>query len=332
MDWYGRMMRTDLIRIFGCWIRHRFLFILAYVIFSIFLFGFSSLFDIEQALLIYALLLLSLCWFFVLFWDFVVEFTRVRTIFDSKAISNGTVGELYLQEKVESLEWQLKRMTETYREEQVELDDYYTLWAHQMKMPIAASQLLVKELTDTDLRTQLETEIFKIEHYTNLVLNYLRLQSFHDDLVIENVEMEDVIKQLVKKYSLFFIQYRTKLELGMVCRRVKTDRRWLSLLLEQILSNALKYCQAGTISIFLEGDDIVIRDTGIGIAESDIERVFERGFSGFNGRRTQKSSGLGLYLSKKIATELGYSLQLTATVGIGTEVRIGIKEDDLVVD
>ncbi|MDE1696349.1 ATP-binding protein [Streptococcus suis] len=174
--------------------------------------------------------------------------------------------------------------------------------------------------------------MFKIEQYTGLVLNYLRLQSFHDDLVIESVNLEDLVRSLVKKYSLFFIQANTSLDLGQLDRTVKTDKRWLGLLIEQILSNALKYCQGGSVSIVLDGDDLVIRDTGIGIAESDLERVFERGFSGFNGRRTQQSSGLGLYLSRKIAAELGYSLKLKSKVGQGTEVRIGIKEVELIFD
>ncbi len=231
---------------------------------------------------------------------------------------------------MERLEVQNKQILEKQRQEQTELDDYYTLWAHQMKTPIAASQLLVKEVDSSPVRHQLETELFKIEQYTGLVLNYLRLQSFHDDLVIESVNLDELVRNLVRKYSLFFIQVNTSLDLGQLDRTVKTDKRWLGLLIEQILSNALKYCQEGTISIVLDGDDLVIRDTGIGIAESDLERVFERGFSGFNGRRTQQSSGLGLYLSRKIAAELGYSLKLKSKVGQGTEVRIGIKEVELI--
>ncbi|WP_238144254.1 ATP-binding protein, partial [Streptococcus suis] len=156
----------------------------------------------------------------------------------------------------------------------------------------------VKEVDSSPVRHQLESELFKIEQYTGLVLNYLRLQSFHDDLVIESVNLDELVRNLVRKYSLFFIQVNTSLNLGQLDRSVKTDKRWLGLLIEQILSNALKYCQGGTISIALDGDELVIRDTGIGIAESDLERVFERGFSGFNGRRTQQSSGLGLYLSR----------------------------------
>ncbi|MGU7917733.1 sensor histidine kinase [Streptococcus suis] len=247
-------------------------------------------------------------------------------------MATGTASERLLLEKVERLEVQNKQILEKQRQEQTELDDYYTLWAHQMKTPIAASQLLVKEVDSSPVRHQLESELFKIEQYTGLVLNYLRLQSFHDDLVIEAVNLEELVRSLVKKYSLFFIQANTSLDLGQLDRLVKTDKRWLGLLIEQILSNALKYCQEGTVSIFLDGDELVIRDTGIGIAESDLERVFERGFSGFNGRRTQQSSGLGLYLSWKIAAELGYSLKLQSKVGQGTEVRIGIKEVELIFD
>ncbi|MBY6287459.1 sensor histidine kinase [Streptococcus suis] len=314
------------------WLGHRLIFLIAYAVFAVAILAYSSLFDIKRNLIFYAILLLSICWILALLWDFVREFSRFGKIWRGQKVATGTASERLLQEKVEWLEVQNKQILEKQRQEQTELDDYYTLWAHQMKTPIAASQLLVKEVDSSSVRHQLESELFKIEQYTGLVLNYLRLQSFHDDLVIETVNLEELVRSLVKKYSLFFIQANTSLDLGQMDRSVKTDKRWLGLLIEQILSNALKYCQDGTISIVLDGDDLVIRDTGIGIAESDLERVFERGFSGFNGRRTQQSSGLGLYLSRKITAELGYSLKLKSKVGRGTEVRIGIKEVELIFD
>ncbi|HFU3705225.1 TPA: sensor histidine kinase [Streptococcus suis] len=314
------------------WLGHRLIFLIAYAIFAVTILAYSSLFDIKRNLIFYAILLLSICWILALLWDFVREFSRFGKIWRGQKVATGTASERLLQEKVEWLEVQNKQILEKQRQEQTELDDYYTLWAHQMKTPIAASQLLVKEVDSSPVRHQLESELFKIEQYTGLVLNYLRLQSFHDDLVIESVNLDELVRNLVRKYSLFFIQVNTSLNLGQLDRSVKTDKRWLGLLIEQILSNALKYCQEGTISIVLDGDDLVIRDTGIGIAESDLERVFERGFSGFNGRRTQQSSGLGLYLSRKIAAELGYSLKLKSKVGQGTEVRIGIKEVELIFD
>ncbi|HFU4202796.1 TPA: sensor histidine kinase [Streptococcus suis] len=314
------------------WFHHRLLFLVSYVIFATTILGFSSLFDIERDLVFYAMTLLTICGLLALLCDFLLEFSRFRKIWRGQKPASLTASERCLQEKVERLEVQNKLLVEKQRQEQAELDDYYTLWAHQIKTPIAASLLLVKEMDASPIRHQLESELFKIEQYTGLVLNYLRLQSFHDDLMIEPVDMEELVRSLVKKYSLFFIQVNTGLDLGRLDRTVRTDKRWLGLLIEQILSNALKYCQEGTISIVLDGDELVIRDTGIGIAESDLERVFERGFSGFNGRRTQQSSGLGLYLSRKIAAELGYSLKLTSKIGQGTEVRIGIKEIELALD
>ena len=324
--------RSIFYQFLGSWLGHRWIFLLAIIIFSGIILGFGSLFEIDSNLIIYALTLLSLCWFLALLFDLLVEFSRFRKIWRGQKVASMTASERCLQEKLERLEVENKSLFEKQRKDQAELDDYYTLWVHQMKTPIAASHLLINEIETSQIRHQLESELFKIEQYTGLVLNYLRLQSFHDDLVIEPVHLDELIRTLVKKYSLFFIQSNNRLDLGQLDRIVRTDKRWLGLLIEQILSNALKYCQEGTISIVLDGDDLVIGDTGIGIAESDLERVFERGFSGFNGRRTQQSSGLGLYLSRKIAAELGYSLKLSSKVGQGTEVRIGIKEVELVLD
>ncbi|HFU4447966.1 TPA: sensor histidine kinase [Streptococcus suis] len=326
------MTREDYRLFLTSWIRHRLPYLLAYPALALFIYGLSYLFELDRPLISYGLLLLSLVWLLALGWDLLADVSRFGKYWRGQQAASGSPAERYLQEKVQQLEAQNKLLQEQQLQAKTELDDYYTLWAHQMKIPIAASQLLAKEIDQPDIRYQLENQLFKIEQYTGLVLNYLRLQSFHDDLVIERVDLEELVKNLVKKYSLFFIQARTKLDLGDLSRVLKTDKRWLGLLIEQVLSNALKYCENGTISIFLDGHDLVIRDTGLGIAESDLQRIFERGFSGFNGRRTQQSSGLGLYISKKIAAELGYSLTLKSKLGQGTEVRIGIKETELALD
>lgn len=208
------------------WLRHRLIFLIAYAVFAVASLAYSSLFDIQRNLVFYALNLLTICWLLALLWDFFREFSRFGKIWRGQKVTTGTASERLLLEKVERLEVQNKLLIEKQRQEQTELDDYYTLWAHQMKTPIAASQLLVKEVDSSPVRHQLETELFKIEQYTGLVLNYLRLQSFHDDLVIESVNLEELVRNLVRKYSLFFIQANTSLDLGQLDR--SKDRQTLA--------------------------------------------------------------------------------------------------------
>ena len=179
------------------------------------------------------------------------------------------------------------------------------------------------------LKNQLEQELFKIDSYTNLVLQYLRLESFHDDLVVEKENIGDLIKEVVKKYALFFIQQGLSLNLHDLNHTVITDKKWFLVILEQVLSNSLKYTKQGSIEIFFQEDTLYMKDTGLGIQNSDLLRVFERGFSGYNGRLTHQSSGLGLYLSKKIADKLGHELHLHSVVGEGTTVMITFKEKKL---
>ena len=147
--------------------------------------------------------------------------------------------------------------------------DYYTLWVHQIKTPIAASKLLVSEVADRQLKQQLEQEIFKIDSYTNLVLQYLRLESFHDDLVLKKENIEDLVKEVIRKYAIFFIQKDLSINLHDLDRRIVTDKKWLLVVIEQILSNSLKYTNEGGIEIYMEGSDLCIKDTGIGIKNSD---------------------------------------------------------------
>ena len=192
-----------------------------------------------------------------------------------------------------------------------------------------ASKLLVSEVENRQLKQQLEQEIFKIDSYTNLVLQYLRLESFHDDLVLKKENIEDLVKEVIRKYALFFIQKGLSINLHDLDRSIVTDKKWLLVVLEQIISNSLKYTKEGGLEIYMDDLELCIKDTGIGIKNSDQLRVFERGFSGYNGRLTQQSSGLGLYLSKKISEELGHQIRIESEVGKGTTVRIKFAEVNL---
>lgn len=263
-----------------------------------------------------------------LLWDIGREWKKYKKSLRKRELPVELAGpsEVLLQEHVSFLMDSIKAQEIHARKKQEELLDYFTLWAHQVKTPLTASQLLIKELSNDESRQGLEVELFRIEQYANMAMSYLRLGSFHEDLVLKEEDLSDLVRETVKKYALFFIRQQIGLNMGSLDRQVVTDRKWLSVVLEQILSNAIKYTKSGAISIYLEEENLVIADTGIGIQESDLKRVFERGFSGFNGRLTQQSSGLGLYLSKTIVQKLGHELSLTSQIGRGTEVRIGFKQ------
>ena len=144
------------------------------------------------------------------------------------------------------------------------------------------------EVANHQLKQQLEQEIFKIDSYTNLVLQYLRLESFHDDLVLKQLQIEDLVKETLRKYTLFFIQKGLNVNLHDLDKEIVTDKKWLLVLIEQIISNSLKYTKEGGLEIYMDSQKLCIKDTGIGIKNSDVFRVFERGFSGYNGRLTQQ--------------------------------------------
>ena len=290
---------------------------------------FSYLFEDERTVLQYVIILLLLTSLIGLILDFVKQYQNFRHAVLYGESDAYTPLEALLTSRIRTLEKDKKELKIQHQEKQSDLLDYYTLWVHQIKTPIAASKLLVQDLQEQTFKNQLEQELFKIDSYTNLVLQYLRLESFHDDLVVEKENIEDLVKEVVKKYALFFIQQGLSLNLHDLNHTVITDKKWFLVILEQVLSNSLKYTKQGSIEIFFQEDTLYMKDTGLGIQNSDLLRVFERGFSGYNGRLTHQSSGLGLYLSKKIADELGHELHLQSVVGEGTTVMITFKEKKL---
>ncbi len=203
--------------------------------------------------------------------------------------------------------------------------DYFTLWTHQIKTPISALELLLTETPpDTDA---LSAETVKIRAYVEMALTYLRLDGDGSDLVLARYDLDEIVRSAVRKYTRLFICKKIVLRFDETGRTVLTDAKWLDFLLGQLLSNALKYTPpGGSIRIFGKGGELIVSDTGIGIRPEDLPRVFEKGFTGYNGREERKSTGVGLYLCRRVAERLGCGLSIQSQPGRGTEVRVAIRE------
>ena len=294
--------------------------------------AFHILFTNLGSYFLYFFLLCSFLTLLFFIWDILAEAEVYRKEILYSEREPQSPLECALVEKLDEREAELYHKKSEAENRYNDLVDYYTLWVHQIKTPIAASKLLVSEVADRQLKQQLEQEIFKIDSYTNLVLQYLRLESFHDDLVLKKENLEDLVKEVIRKYAIFFIQKGLSVDLHDLDRSIVTDKKWLLVVIEQILSNSLKYTNEGGVEIYMDGSDLCIKDTGIGIKNSDRLRVFERGFSGYNGRMTQQSSGLGLYLTQKISQELGHQIQIESELGQGTTVRIKFSEVNLLIE
>lgn len=209
---------------------------------------------------------------------------------------------------------------------QQETLDYYTLWAHQVKTPIAAMGLILQG-QDTEMGRALQAELFKTEQYVEMALSYVRLGSSTTDYIFRRYSLDDLVRQAVRKYASLFIQKKLKLDLQPLDCQVLTDEKWLVFAIEQILSNALKYTSEGCISIYREQKKVlVIADTGIGITPEDLPRIWEKGFTGYNGRTDKRATGIGMYLCKRVLENLSHTVTVESQVGKGTKVSIVLDE------
>lgn len=213
-----------------------------------------------------------------------------------------------------------------------DLMEYYTMWVHQIKTPISALKLLLQEKDRESGMTEELEELFRIEQYVEMALQYTRLNSESTDFVIRNVKLDTVIREAVHKYARLFIHKKIGLNYKETGQTVLTDEKWLAFVIEQLLSNAIKYTQKGSISIYMDGiqEDgketvrpcLVIEDTGIGIRAEDLPRVCEKGYTGYNGHSDKCSTGIGLYLCSRILKKLAHGITLESEEGKGTRVKI----------
>ncbi|HAQ40545.1 MAG TPA: hypothetical protein DCM73_06720 [Clostridiales bacterium] len=230
------------------------------------------------------------------------------------------------QELIKTIDKSRMKIINDKNQSYSEMVDYYTTWAHQIKTPIAAMRLILQS-EKSETNSELLEQLFRTEQYVEMVLQYLRLENLNNDLLFKRYPIDDLVKQAVRKYSKSFIRQKIKLNYENLNRDVLTDEKWLVFVIEQILSNALKYTREGSISIYMDEVlpyTLVIEDTGIGIEQEDLPRVFEKGFTGYNGRSDKKSTGIGLYLCKQILNRLSHTIKIESVTGKGSKVKIGL--------
>lgn len=224
---------------------------------------------------------------------------------------------------------ELSTAFETERQDSL---DYYTTWVHQIKTPIAVMEMILRS-EDTEEHRELSAELFRIGQYVEMALGYVRLSGGANDLVLQEYALDDLIRRSVRKYAPQFIRKKIRLTYEPTAVTVLTDEKWLCFILEQLLSNAVKYTPQGGVTIEVSpGKVLTVCDTGLGIAPEDLPRIFEKGFTGYNGRADKKSTGLGLYLCKQAADKLGIRITAASEPGVGTAISLTLASAKLEVE
>lgn len=245
-----------------------------------------------------------------------------------------------LEKQYAELSQKYKQKVNDMAELKTDILDFFLVWVHQIKTPIAASKLLLSssKLVDghnsvsnlnTAERQQLRAEVLQIEKYSDMALGYLKLSNDDTEIFVDYVDLNKIIKSLLKKYAVLFINEDINVQYTEIERNVISDSNWLTLAIEQLISNEAKYATGESVKIYFSNEEnsLVIKDTGIGIPESDLSKIFDRGYSGFNGKGYRNSTGVGLYLAKKIFDRLGCCIYVESRQGVGSEFRIFFPRD-----
>lgn len=315
-----------------------FVFFLFIIIFG----GVFYLYDLPLKAVLYPALICLIIGGIILFFDYRKALSKHKRLNEIQNLNSALMEHFPALETQDDIDYQ--NIIESLREEINELQtkedlryqdtvDYYTTWVHQIKTPIASMRLTLQN-EDSDIARQILDDLFRIEQYVDMVMTFLRIGSDSTDYVFKEYSLDEIVKGCVKKFASQFIRKKIKLQYDPLNIKVLTDEKWLAFIIEQLLSNAVKYTPSGgKITIDLEmPKTLCIRDTGIGIAPEDLPRIFEKGYTGYNGRSDKKASGLGLYLCKSICDNLGYSITVNSSLESGTVIRIDLNKKELKVE
>ena len=233
------------------------------------------------------------------------------------------------QEIIEKLRGEEKIHTRKTTSDYNNMVEYYTVWAHQIKTPIASMRLALQS-EDSDFARRLGGDLNRIEEYVEMVLTFHRLDSDSTDYVLKEINLDDIIRPSIRKFSRDFISKKLSMDFKPTEKNVLTDEKWLAFVIEQVISNAVKYTSTGGIKIYMEEPSgLCIEDTGIGIAAEDLPRIFENGYTGFNGREDKRASGIGLYLCRRICENLGHKITAESVQGVGTKIKIDLSTESV---
>lgn len=294
------------------------------------------LYDLQEEAVLYALGLCLLAGLLLLLAGFAKEWGRARErermLAQIELLPEALPGPRTMAEgDYQAMALALRRMNldlrSEWRRESRQRLDYFTAWMHQIKTPLAAMQMLLEE--DTAQTRALLMEVFRVEQYADMALSYLRLgEEASSDLVIKNYALDPILRRAVRRYAPQFVHKRIRLVYEPVDCEVLTDEKWLGFIIEQLLSNAVKYTDGGSVTISLSADKVLsIADTGIGIAKEDLPLIFDKGFTGYNGRANRKSTGLGLYLCRRAADRLSHRLSARSEPGRGSVFSIDLSRE-----
>ncbi len=292
-------------------------------------------FSLPQSAVLYAALI---CLFFIVVFyvtDFIMYFRKVKALRQCKKEISLTTENLPQPENgiekeyteiIEDLFGEKTKVIKESIKKISDLSDYYTVWAHQIKTPIAAARLILQGEYDKD---ELSEQIRRIEEYTQMAMCYVRLTSDSTDFVIREISADELIRGEIRKFSTQFIRKKLTLNVDAEGKTVVSDEKWLGFVIGQVISNALKYTNSGGIEIYFEEQDtLCVKDTGIGISPEDLPRIFEKGYTGLNGRIDEKASGIGLYLCDKICKKLGHKITAESNEN-GTVIKIALQREKI---
>lgn len=290
------------------------------------------LFDMPAVTVLYPLILSTSVLIVAGVIDFVFTFSKHRKLTQNEIPASSDPIEKDYQEIIRKLKEEEAYSRQKTTSDYNNMVEYYTVWAHQIKTPIASMRLQIQS-EDTESARKLMGDLNRIEAYVEMVLTFLRLDSDSTDYLIKEYDLDEIVRPAIRKFSREFILKKLKLEYEPLSYKTITDSKWLSFIVEQVISNAVKYTSEGSVRICMSEPGILcIEDTGIGISDEDLPRIFENGYTGFNGREDKRASGIGLYLCKRISDNLGHKIYAESKVGEGTKIFLDMRAKKLDVD